>query len=417
MTVYIFPGQGIQKKGMGSSLFDDYKELLDGVDFILGYSIKQLCLEDPKQLLNQTQFTQPAIYVVNALHYLNKLKDHPIKPDYVAGHSLGEYNALLAAETFDVITGLKLVQQRALLMGQATDGLMMAVIGLSYDQIKNVLDEQQCCDVCIANYNSPSQYVLSGKYSAMERIQIILKTIDQAICIPLKTSGPFHSPFMDGCKKEFEQFLAQFDFNEPCLPVIANVTAQPYRLVELKRLLTNQITAPVLWTRSIQYLLTKGQQHFEEIGESIVLTNLIETIKNDRGPHQSIQPIVLPASQYSKIFWLSAECLPAEEQCRYHLYGQFHYKDPIDPTRLESSLQRLVNTNYNLRTTFAMHDTELTQVISTEQLAELQCEWVSNEAQYQAVRESAITTPFNLAKGPLFRFVLIINKENHTIFD
>ncbi|GEM_PF-983624 len=412
MTVYIFPGQGIQKKGMGKSLFNNNKELLDAIDPILGYSIKQLCLEDPKQLLNQTQFAQPAIYVVNALHYLKKLKEHPIKPDYVAGHSLGEYNALLTGEAFDFLTGLKLVQQRALLMGKATDGLMIAVLGLSYDQLNNILDEQQCFDVCIANYNSPSQFVLSGKHSAIERMRELLETIGQTVCIPIKTSGPFHSPFMAGCKKEFEQFLEQFEFNEPCLPVISNVTAKPYRLMELKKLLTNQITEPVLWTKSMQYLLAKGQQSFEEIGESTILTNLIRTIKEGTKRRQDNKHDSLPASQYSKIFWLSAECLPAEEQCRYHLYGQYHYKEAIDTTRLETALQRLVNTNYNLRSTFTIRDKQLTQVITKEQCIDLHCEWVNNESQYQSVRDAYINQHFDLAKGPLFRFVLIINKES-----
>src|SRR5205823_13876450 len=126
MLAYIFPGQGSQTRGMGGNLFDDFPELTAQADAILGYSIKKLCLEDPNQELNQTQFTQPALFVVNALTFLKKNQ----KPDYVAGHSLGEYNALFAAEVFDFATGLNLVKKRGELMSEAKNGGMAAVIGL-----------------------------------------------------------------------------------------------------------------------------------------------------------------------------------------------------------------------------------------------------------------------------------------------
>ena len=130
MLAYVFPGQGSQVVGMGKDLFDEFKEYVDAADEILGYSIKELCLEDPNGVLGLTQYTQPALYVVNALTYLKEVKTTGVKPDFVAGHSLGEYDALFAAGVFDFATGLKLVQKRGELMSQAKGGGMAAVLGL-----------------------------------------------------------------------------------------------------------------------------------------------------------------------------------------------------------------------------------------------------------------------------------------------
>src|SRR6516162_2607290 len=135
MTAFLFPGQGSQRKGMGSTLFEEFQEVTARADEILGYSIKELCLHDPHQQLGQTQFTQPALYVVNALSYLKKMKDGSKVPTYLAGHSLGEYNALFAAGVFDFETGLRLVKKRGELMSQATGGGMAAVIGFTMAQV------------------------------------------------------------------------------------------------------------------------------------------------------------------------------------------------------------------------------------------------------------------------------------------
>jgi malonyl CoA-acyl carrier protein transacylase len=151
MKTYMFPGQGSQARGMGGSLFDEFPELTAKADEVLGYSIKALCLEDPGRELNKTQFTQPALYVVNALSYYKRLKDSGETPDYVIGHSLGEYNALLAAECFDFETGLKLVKKRGELMSQATDGAMAAIVNASREQIAAVLKEKGFDKVDIAN--------------------------------------------------------------------------------------------------------------------------------------------------------------------------------------------------------------------------------------------------------------------------
>jgi polyketide biosynthesis malonyl-CoA-[acyl-carrier-protein] transacylase len=414
MTVYVFPGQGTQKKGMGKGIFQEFTELLKQADDILGYSLEKLCLEDSEHLLNKTQFAQPAIYVVNALHYLKRIKEPSAKSDYIIGHSLGEYNALFAAGAFDFITGLKLVQQRALLMSQAGDGLMIAIIGLSYEQISAVLHEGQFSEVYIANYNTPDQFVLSGRRTNIEKLRNIFNQIDQVLCIPLKTSGPFHSPFMKECQEQFERYLERFEFYEPSVPVISNVTARPYCLEKLKKLLADQITHPVLWTESIKYLLSKGKFSFEELGNSTILSGLIKQIKKNSKQNKEIERLSLSASYYSNVFWLASQRLQLEEQCRYHIYGIFHYSEILDISRLKLALQCLVNTNYNLRTTFAIQNRKLQQFIINEQIANLACYWVSGEEQCNAVLEANIRKPFDLDIGPLFRFVLIIDSEKHT---
>src|SRR5436305_5494221 len=162
MTVFLFPGQGSQRIGMGNTLFDEFKAITARADEILGYSIKELCLQDPHQQLGQTQFTQPALYVVNALSYLKKMKEAGQAPAYVSGHSLGEYNALFAAGAFDFETGLQLVKKRGELMSQATGGGMAAVIGFTLEQVDQILKEYGLTSIDIANYNTPTQIVLAG---------------------------------------------------------------------------------------------------------------------------------------------------------------------------------------------------------------------------------------------------------------
>ena len=142
MLTWVFPGQGSQKKGMGGSLFDDYAALTANAEDILGYSVKKLCLEDPDQQLNQTRFTQPALYIVNALSWLQKREEIGQEPDFLAGHSLGEYNALLAAGGVDFETGLKLVKKRGELMSLASGGAMAAVLNASEDRILDILDRK-----------------------------------------------------------------------------------------------------------------------------------------------------------------------------------------------------------------------------------------------------------------------------------
>ncbi|WP_444996460.1 ACP S-malonyltransferase [Aliikangiella sp. IMCC44359] len=296
MKTFVFPGQGSQAKGMGNSLFDQYQSLTDIADQVLGYSIKELCLEDPRNELGQTQFTQPAIFVVSALSYYQQLEEDGQKPDYVAGHSLGEFNALLAAECFDFKTGLSLVQKRGQLMSQASEGGMAAVINASEKQIESILADNGLDKVVIANHNSPSQMVISGDKSQVSDARKYFK--EAAIrCIPLNTSGAFHSPFMQDAREEFARFLEDFEFSDPVIPVISNVTAQAYEPGKLISNLSSQITNSVLWTQTIQHLLSEAANNgqdmtFNEVGHGKVLTNLIASIEKDWRANQSKQPLV-----------------------------------------------------------------------------------------------------------------------------
>lgn len=282
MITYVFPGQGSQIKGMGGPVFDEFRELTAEADEILGYSIKKLCMEDPNLNLSQTQYTQPALYIVNALSYLSRIEKDGKKPNYAAGHSLGEYDALFAAGAFEFATGLKLVKKRGELMSGATGGGMAAVIGLNAAQIADVLAQNNLQSIDIANYNSPTQIVLSGLKTDIERAQPIFEKITNVqLFIILKTSGAFHSRYMEEARREFEVFINTFEFFPLTIPVISNVHARPYKQSDIKQNLIEQITHPVKWTESIRYLMDFEGMEFVEIGSGNVLTGLIRRIKNE----------------------------------------------------------------------------------------------------------------------------------------
>jgi malonyl CoA-acyl carrier protein transacylase len=285
MITYVFPGQGAQSKGMGRTLFDEFTELTAQADEILGYSIKELCLTDPNANLSQTQYTQPALYIVNALSNLKKIKETGKKPDFVTGHSLGEYNALLAAGAFDFATGLKLVKKRGELMSRATGGGMAAVIGLSEEQIADVLKQNSLQSIDLANFNSPTQIVISGLKTDIDKAQPVFEGLKEVqMFIRLNTSGAFHSRYMEEAKREFTIFLNTFTFSELTIPVISNVHARPYKQSDIKQNLIEQINHPVKWSESIQYLMGLGDMEFEEVGPGKVLTGLVQRIRREAQP-------------------------------------------------------------------------------------------------------------------------------------
>lgn len=288
MLAFVFPGQGSQKRGMGQGLFDEVGEFVrieKDIDALLGYSLRSLCLEDRDDRLKNTRYTQPALYVVNALHYY-KAVSGGARPTHLAGHSLGEYNALHAAGVFDLLTGLRLVQKRGELMAQARDGGMMAVIGLGASRIRGVIAEAGLQGLDVANFNSPSQTVISGPLNDIGRAGPLLEKAGATMCIPLQVSAAFHSRYMVPAAREFATFLAGFAFAAPRLPVIANVTAQPYPHQDPTRgvadLLVRQITQSVQWTQSVRYLLANGVSTFNEIGPGNALTRLVQQIQQQK---------------------------------------------------------------------------------------------------------------------------------------
>jgi malonyl CoA-acyl carrier protein transacylase len=288
MIAFVFPGQGSQKRGMGQGLFDEtpqYAEVEKEVDAILGYSLRKLCLEDPDKRLKETQFTQPCLYVVNALHYY-KAVDQGARPDYVAGHSLGEYNALLAAGVFDFLTGLRLAQRRGELMSRAKNGGMGAVIGLGAGPVAAVIEENGLASIDVANFNSPSQTVVSGPIEDIRRAGPLFEKAGARIYMPLQVSAAFHSRYMTDAAKAFADFLASMSFAAPKIPVIANVTARPYPTdnpsESVKTLLAQQITHSVQWAESICFLISHGVTQFTEMGPGNVLTRMAQEIQQEK---------------------------------------------------------------------------------------------------------------------------------------
>jgi trans-AT polyketide synthase/acyltransferase/oxidoreductase domain-containing protein len=276
---------------MGADLFDNFPELTAKADEILGYSIKELCLQDPREQLTQTQFTQLALFVVNALTYHSTVKQSGRKPDFVAGHSLGEYDALLAAEAFDFASGLQLVKKRGELMSQMADGGMAAVIGLDREGVNRVLAANGLDTLDIANYNSPTQTTVSGPKADIERAQPFFDAAGVRKYLVLNVSGAFHSRLMTKAAGDFAKYLEQFEFRPLTIPVISNVHARPYYPGEVKENLVKQLTSPVRWVESVTYLLDQGVEQIDEIGPGEVLKGLVKTIRDRYQPRTS--PIVV----------------------------------------------------------------------------------------------------------------------------
>lgn len=296
MKTYVFPGQGSQRKGMGGSLFDEFPELTAKAHEVLGYSVEQLCLEDPRGELDQTAFTQPALYVVNALSYHRKLKEGG-QPDFLAGHSLGEFNALLAAGCYSFETGLELVKKRGELMGRASGGGMAAVLNAPEEQIRAILAANGITSIDLANYNTRAQLVLSGPLSDIKAAQPLFET-GKHLFMPLKTSAAFHSRYMEPARAEFAEFLTSYTFDAPKVPVISNVTARPYEADRIAEYLAKQIVSAVRWTDTVEYLLGHEGMEFEELGHGNVLTKLVQKIRRERpadAPAPTPAPVAAPA--------------------------------------------------------------------------------------------------------------------------
>lgn len=287
----MFPGQGSQFRGMGGDLFKIYREETLQASEILGYDLEELCLKDPQKLLGKTQYTQPALYVVNAFGYF-KQEGNSV-PDYLAGHSLGEYNALLAAGAYDFLTGLRLVQKRGELMAAASGGSMAAVLGIDAQTLEEKLAAAGYTDIDIANYNTPTQNVIAGQIESISRV---IKDFEaqQIRIVPLFVSAPFHSRYMKPAADEFAEYLKAFSFSPLKIEVIANTTARPYPEGGIAALLSRQISSPVKWSESIRYLMGKEVTAYEEIGGNM-LSKMVNEIREKSTPLFLEQEVFTPA--------------------------------------------------------------------------------------------------------------------------
>jgi len=282
-AVFIFPGQGSQSVGMGKQLLTEFPHL--GKYFtksseILGYDLEKLCFSGPEEKLNDTLYTQPAIFTVSFI-YNKILKENGIKPEATAGHSLGEYSALCSAGVFSFVDGLKLVKKRAELMSQAIPagrGSMAAIIGMDIAVIEDICNDTTGI-VEIANINCPGQIIISGETEAIKSAMEMASQQGAKKVIELKVSGPFHSSLMEDIKSNFAEVINKVTFQDPQIPVIANVTADNLQGTEnIKNELLQQLTARVDWQGSMQNLINKGHLLFVEAGPGRVLKGLMRRI-------------------------------------------------------------------------------------------------------------------------------------------
>ena len=282
MKAYIFPGQGAQFTGMGLDLYEksaEAKDLFHKANDILGFSITNIMFEGSAEDLKQTKVTQPAIFLHSVI--LSKVLGADFKPDMVAGHSLGEFSALVANKTLGFEDGLKLVSQRAQAMQKACElepSTMAAVLGLEDEMVESVCAETEGI-VVAANYNCPGQLVISGAYDAVERACENLKEKGARRAMILPVGGAFHSPLMEPARKDLAAAIENTNFKDPICPVYQNVsTFSVTDKEDIKKNLVFQLTAPVKWTQSVQNMIKDGASEFIEVGPGKVLQGLVKKI-------------------------------------------------------------------------------------------------------------------------------------------
>lgn len=282
---YVFPGQASQFEGMGKDLYENHsiaKAMFDEADELLGYRISEVMFSGTAEDLKQTKITQPAVF----LHSVIKATVTEIHPDAAAGHSLGEFSALVAAKSLGFKDGLLLVQQRAIAMQKACEmepGTMAAILGLDDEIVKNICSEISKETVIAANFNCPGQIVISGSLKGVEIACERLKDAGAKRALILQVGGAFHSPLMEPARAELADAIAKTHFETPICPVYQNVNAQPATEPEsIKKNLIKQLTAPVLWTQSVQNMIADGITHFYEVGGAGgVLTGMIKKINRE----------------------------------------------------------------------------------------------------------------------------------------
>jgi len=281
---YIFPGQGSQKVGMGQDLYHSYslaREIFEEADDALGRPLSRLCFEGPDDELTRTDNVQPAILItsVACLKAVQETaNDHLPSPAFVAGHSLGEYTALVAADVLSITDAVRLVQHRGRLMhqaGQKKPGGMIAILGASKEDVEDLCLHSGCT---IANINCPGQIVISGSTDNLDKADKLAKA-KRIRQIPLRVSGAFHSSLMQPAIDEFGEIVSNTTFNQPATPIVANVTAQPLDNVdEIREELLNQLCHCIRWQHSVEYMAQEKVTTFYEIGPGKVLSGLIKRI-------------------------------------------------------------------------------------------------------------------------------------------
>ena len=277
---YVFPGQGAQFSGMGKELYENSelaKSLFDKADEILGFPITKVMFEGSDEELKQTKVTQPAVF----LHSVILAKVLGVKPDAVAGHSLGEFSALVAADALSFEDGLRLVAKRAMAMQKCCEsqpGGMAAILGISDEVIEQICDEVDGV-VVAANYNCPGQLVISGANEAVDAACVKLKEAGARRALRLPVGGAFHSPLMEAARAELEQAISEVEFHSPVCPIYQNVDAKPQTEPEaIKANLIAQLTAPVRWTQIAQNMVADGFANFVELGPGAVLQGMIKKV-------------------------------------------------------------------------------------------------------------------------------------------
>ena len=283
MNAYIFPGQGAQFVGMGLDLYEKYpiaKELFKKANDILGFEITEVMFNGTAEGLKETKVTQPAIFLHSVV--LSKVMGDLFKPDMVAGHSLGEFSALVANNTLSFEDGLRLVSQRALAMQKACEvqpSTMAAVLGLDDAVVENICNETPGI-VVAANYNCPGQLVISGEVVAVELACEKLKEAGARRALILPVGGAFHSPLMEPAREELAAAIENTEFSQPSCAIYQNVTTTAVNSSsEIKKNLMLQLTAPVKWTQSVQNMVKDGATLFTEIGPGKVLQGLVKKIE------------------------------------------------------------------------------------------------------------------------------------------